>query len=138
MSSTVIKRQPTAAELEFLSNSIESVSKVGTSEIRVKNVKNQGHEVFNVLSQLLNYTDYTKGFGWGDFRMWFGKGNSQAAIDAIDGWRAKYASGVESGAYGPKAGSGSASGGNASGNFTYIIIGAAVLLIVVLLKRKKK
>lgn len=136
------KRQPTATELEMLGNYIESVSRPGARQVRVKCVKDTGHEVFNILSQCLKYSSYTKGTGWGDFRMWFGSAEyGRQAKEDIDGWLSEYARKVDSGDLGPAANPDAAASGEGSGTpgyTTIIIIGAAVLLIVLLLKRKKK
>ena len=134
----------------MLGNYIESVSRPGARQVRVKCVKDTGHEVFNILSQCLKYSSYTKGTGWGDFTMWFGGAeNARQAVEAVNGWLSEYARKVDSGDFGPAAnpdaaasgkgsGEGSGEGTDASAYTTYIIIGAAVLLIVLLLKRKKK
>ena len=86
------KRQPTATELEVLGNCITSVSRPAARQVRVKCAKDTGQQVFNILSQCLKYTSYTKGTGWGDFRMWFGSAEyGRQAKEDIDGWLAQYA-----------------------------------------------
>ena len=138
----VVKRQPTATELEFIGNNIKSASRTGSRKMKVDNVKDTGQEVFNILSQCLSYTQYAKGTGWGDFTMWFGGAeNARQAVEAVNGWLSEYARKVDSGDLGPAANPDAAASGEGSGASdytTYIIIGAAVLLIVLLLKRKKK
>ena len=126
----------------MLGNYIESVSRPGARQVRVKCVKDTGPEVFNILSQCLKYSSYTKGTGWGDFRMWFGSAEyGRQAKEDIDGWLSEYARKVDGGDLGPAANPDAAASGEGSvapDCTTYIIIGAAALLIVRLLKRKKK
>ena len=136
-----IKRQPTATELEVLGNCITSVSRPAARQVRVKCAKDTGQQVFNILSQCLKYSSYTKGTGWGDFRMWFGSAEyGRQAKEDIDGWLAQYAVKIESGDYGPQADKDKTGGGGDEGQagYTYFIIGAAVLLIAIILLKKKK